>query len=216
MNFSYEAARRLRVAIVPAAVLVLILGGVSAVEAASKDDAVMTIKARAVSTINVSRASNDLIDIKINRWSSEAERSAGVKALVTQGSAALAEVLSGSEETGWVRFDPRGGGGPGRDPRKTSLRFSREIDHGDSKEITLLTNHFIGFGPDAQARDGSKLKEYPLSVVMLTLEKDDKGEWKGSGRIFVGTKIRFDSVAGKFIVDEFPNDPVFLKNVVVK
>jgi hypothetical protein len=202
--------------IVSTLALVLAFAVMPAAEAASGDDAGMSIRARAVSTINVSRAANDLFEIRIDRWSSEAERSEGVKTLVTEGNAALAELLAGKEAVGWSRFDPRGGGGPGRDPRKSMLRYARLIETGDAREIILITNHYIGFGQDARAADGAKLTGFPLSLIMLTLEKDDDGDWKGYGRLFVGTRIRFDSTRGKFIVDEFPSDPVFLRDVKLK
>jgi hypothetical protein len=115
-----------------------------------------------------------------------------------------------------VRFDPRGGGGPGRDPRKTTLRYAREIDRDGVKEIILITNHYIGYGIDPLARDGAKLREYPVSFTLLKLKQDDRGQWKGIGRIFAGARVRFDSAGGKFVIDEFPMDPVYLKDVTVQ
>jgi len=184
--------------------------------AASEDDPVMTLKARAVSTMNIERAASDIVDIKIFRWSNAAERSELASTLETEGNRALANALAEQDDAGWVRFDPRGGGGPGRDPRKTTLRYAREIVDGDTKDVILVTNHYIGFGTDPQAADGAKLAEYPLSVVILSFEKDDHGEWIGDGRMVVGTKIRFDAERGRFRVDAFPMDPIFLRQVKIK
>ena len=194
------------------AVLGLALTAAMVVEAAERDEAELNIKARAVSVMNISRAASDLIDIRVMRWSTDDERDELVRTLETKGNHAVAAALNEIEETGWVRFDPRGGGGPGRDPRKTILRYAREITNGDTKEIILITNHYIGYGTDPQAADGAKLAQYPLSFVLVKFHKDDKGHWKGIGRIFVGAKIRFDHAGGKFVIDEFPMDPVYLKD----
>jgi hypothetical protein len=176
----------------------------------------LRIHARAISTLNISRAASDLADIRISRWSTDAERDALVDVLADGGNTALAAALTGHEEVGWFQFDPRGGGGPGRNPRRATLRYAREFGDDQVKEITLVTNHFIGYSQDPRAADGSKLKDYPISLVMLKLERSDNGEWKGVGRVFVGAKIRFDAANRKFVIDEFPNDPVFLKDVRVK
>lgn len=189
--------------------------GVTA-EAADQGDEALKLRARAISTLNISRAASDRVEITISRWSSDEERESLVKALVSEGNVAVAAALGDQAETGWFRFDPRGGGGPGRDPRKTTLRYARDITDGDTREIVLLTDRYIGYGPDAQAADGARLAEYPLSVVLLKLERGDKGEWEGLGRLFVGTKVRFDGAEGRFVIDEFPSDPVFLKDVRLK
>jgi hypothetical protein len=166
--------------------------------------------------MNILRAASDLLDIRVERFSTDEERAELVKILETKGNHALAAALAEQEPAGWVSFDPRGGGGPGRDPRRAILKYAREIDLEDSKEIVLITNHYPGYGNDPQAADGAKLAEYPVSFVLLRLYKNDKGDMTGIGRMFVGARLRFDSAAGKFVIDEFPMDPVYLKDLKVK
>jgi hypothetical protein len=194
----------------------LVLAAVSPAAAADKDDFELNVKARAVSTMNILRAASDLLDIRVTRWSTEKEREALAATLEAQGNHGLAAALNEQDSTGWVSFDPRGGGGPGRDPRRSTLRYSREIIEGDNREVILVTNHYPGYGTDPQAADGSKLAEYPVSFVLLKLQKNDDGEWTGVGRMFVGAKLRFDAAAKKFVIDEFPMDPVYLKDVKVR
>jgi len=55
-----------------------------------------------------------------------------------------------------------------------------------------------------------------VSFVLLKLYKNDKGDWTGVGRMFVGARLSFDPTAGKFIIDEFPMDPVYLKDLKIK
>ena len=193
------------------AVLTIALTGLTVAEAADLD-----IRARAVSALNIERATSDHIDIRVERWSTDDEREALVETLDSAGNHALATALGDESEAGWVRFDPRGGRGPGRDPRKTILRYAREIDRGDTKEVILITDRYIGYGSNSQGADGSKLAQYPLSFVLLKFQKDDAGDWKGIGRIFVGAKVRFDNTEKKFVIDEFPTDPVYLKDVKLK
>lgn len=199
------------------AVLVLALTALTVVEAAAQDAVEVNYRARAISALAIERAAVDIFDVRVERWSTDAERDALVKILETQGNHALATALNDQTETGFARFDPRGGRGPGRDPRKSTLRYAREIERGDTKEVILITNVYIGFGSNAQGADGAKLAEYPLSFVLLKFHKDENGGWqKGVGRLFVGAKVRFDHLGNKFTIDEFPTDPVYLKDVTVK
>ena len=199
------------------AVLAIVLTAPMVVEAAGQDDVDLKIKARAVSLVNISRAASDLVDIRITRWSTEAEREALVETLVNEGNHALAAALADEAEAGWVGFDPRGGSGAGRDPRKRALRYAREIIDGNTREVIMITNEYIGYGSKAQAANGAKLAEYPVSFVLLKFQKDDNGGWKkGIGRMFVGAKIKFNGPDGKFVIDQFPMDPVYLKDVTVK
>ena len=199
------------------AVLVLALTALTVVEAAAQDDVEVNYRARAISALAIERASADIFDVRVERWSTNAERDVLVKILETQGNHALATALADQTETGFARFDPRGGRGPGRDPRKSTLRYAREIERGDTKEVIMITNTYIGFGSNAQGADGSKLAEYPRSFVLLKFHKDEDGGWqKGVGRLFVGAKVRFDHLGNKFTIDEFPTDPVYLKDITIK
>ena len=199
------------------AVLVLAITALTGLEAVAQDDVEVNYKARAISALAIERAASDTLDIRVERWSTDAERDALVKILETQGNHAVAAALVDQAETGFARFDPRGGRGPGRDPRKSVLRYAREIERDDTKEVIMITNVYIGFGSNAQGADGAKLAEYPLSFILLKFHKGDDGEWqKGVGRLFVGAKVRFDHLGNKFTIDEFPTDPVYLKDITVK
>lgn len=194
------------------ATMAFALSALTFVEAAD-----VNYRARAISTLNIERAAADLIDLRVERWSTDQEQESLAGALESEGNHGLAAALADQEQVGWARFDPRGGRGQGRDPRKATLRYAREIDTGDTKEIILITNVYIGFGSNAQGADGAKLAEYPLSFVLLRFKKDDSGGWgKGVGRMFVGAKVKFDQTKRKFVIDEFPNDPVYLKDITVK
>lgn len=184
------------------AVVVLTLTALTVVEAAEQDGVDYRIKARAVSRLSIERAAADNIDFRVTSLTPESERQDLIKLLVDKGNLAVAAALAERDETGWARFDPRGGGGPGRDPRKTPFRYAREIVGGDTREFILITNEYIGFGSRGQAADGSKLAVYPLSFVLLKFKKDDQGVWTGAGRMFVGAKIRYDSAGGKFTIED--------------
>lgn len=186
---------------------------VSPVEAVDEE---INIKARAISSRNIVQAASDLIDIRVSRWSTDDERNALINILEKEGNHALASALDEEEATGWVSFDPRGGSGPGRDPRRAPLKYAREIVSDDGKELILITNHYPGYSNDSRAADGAKLTNYPVSFVLLKLHQDADGEWTGIGRMFVGAKLRYETTSGKFVIDEFPMDPVYLKDVKIK
>ncbi len=199
------------------AVLGSALTALTAVEAADNTGTEVTFQARAISRLAIERAASDLLDIRVDRWSTDEEREALVSILESEGNHALATAMNDQPDAGFARFDPRGGRGPGRDPRKSTLRYANEIVRDETREVILITNLYIGFGSKAQGADGSKLAEYPLSFILLKFHKDADGTWqKGVGRLFVGAKVRFDHIGNKFTIDEFPNDPVYLKDVTIK
>ncbi len=189
---------------------------VQTVVAAEPGEVDYHIKAKAISVVSIERAAADNIDFRVTHLTSDSERQELITILTEKGNHAVAAALVDKAEAGWVRFDPRGGGGPGRDPRKTPFRYAREIVTGDTREFILITDQYIGFGGRGDAANGSKLADYPLSFVLLKFKKDDKGVWTGVGRMFVGARIKYDSVGGEFTVDAFPSDPVYLKNMTIK
>jgi len=194
----------------------LVLAIAMTVPVSADDGKEIHIKARAVSSTNIIRAASDLVDIRIERWSTDDEREELIQILSSEGSKALASALGEKENTGWVSFDPRGGGGPGRDPRRAYFKYAREIPQAEHKEIILITNEYPGYGQTPQAADGAKLANYPVSFVLLKLRESDNGETTGIGRMFVGAKLRYDMASKKFVIDEFPMDPVYLKDVKIK
>jgi len=199
---------------VVAVAVVLAFGSIPTVDAAETDE--VRIKARAVSTRSITRTASDMLDIRITGWTGSEQRAALIDTLQSGGNQGLAAALNEEEAIGWVAFDPRGGGGPGRHPRQTDLKYSREVVSGDQKEIILVTNHYPGYSSDARAADGAKLTDFPVSFILLKLQRGDDGEWTGIGRMFVGARLKFDTPNGKFVIDEFPMDPVYLKDVKVK
>jgi hypothetical protein len=179
------------------------------------DDDEVKIRARVVSELTVVRGTQDRLEIRINGWSSEEERSSLISTLGAEGNHGLAAALDSAEPVGWVAFDARGGGGPGRDPRRVNLKYSRDIVDGDLREIVLVTNHYPGYGLDPLARDAAKLAEFPVSFILLKLKKNDDGEWTGVGRMFVGARLTYNRLENKLMIDEFPVDPIYLKDLTV-
>jgi len=198
------------------AVMGLFLAGTAVVDAADEGTVDYKFKARGMRARNIERAAADLIDIHVTRLSTADERHSLGATLEKEGNHALDAALAKQEEAGWIQFDPRGGGGPGRDPRRTPLRYAREVDNGDTREFVLATDEYIGFGARAEAANGAKLADYPLSFVLLKFTKDDKGNWKGVGRLFVGARLKYDHTADKLVIDAFFSDPVYLRNVTIK
>jgi hypothetical protein len=211
----HDRQSRIKVGII-LATIGLVLAGTTAVIAADEGEVDYKIKARGMRARNIERAAADLIDLRVTRLSTDAERRDLVSILQEKGNHALDAALAEQKETGWIQFDPRGGGGPGRDPRKTTLRYAREVVNGDTREIILVTDQYIGFGARAEAANGAKLADFPMSFVLIRLKKEADGEWKGVGRLFVGARLKYDSVADKLVIDSFFTDPVYLRNVTIK
>ena len=55
--------------------------------------------------------------------------------------------------------------------------------------------------------------DYPISIIVLALEKDDKGKWQGKGEMAVGVKLKFNKEKNKFEVENYSSEPVRLNKV---
>jgi len=187
------------------AVALFIVLAFTAVSAEEKEEKLkLTFQAFAINQSNIGGGS-DTVEIEINRWSTEAERLDYFDILREQGQEELWKVFDKAEQVGWARM-----GSGARLAPSTPLSYSHDFIQEDQRVIMLGTNRPIGF---AEAESESRTKEYNISIIQLTLKKDDKGKWKGNGELIIGAVLMWDEKAKKFGVKSYASEPIRLNDV---
>ena len=153
--------------------------------------------------INMNRAaSTTTVDMRIERWSSEADRDRLLEILRGQKDSdrATRDLLRALQElprVGSIRTTNSGG---------WDLRYARENPLEDGgRQIVIATDRPIGMW---EASSQGRTLEYPFTVIELRLNKDDVGE----GKLLAGTKIYIDKT-NNLVLENYAIQPVMLGDV---
>jgi len=176
----------------------------------AEDEVKLTFRAFAVNMSNIAPGTSAPVEIHISRWSTEAEHDELFKTLVDQGDKKLVDALQKQKETGWTRSEGVGAAAMRGGFPSTRLRYSRNVEQGNKRDIVLITDRPIGF---REAAADARTMDYPISIIVLALEKDDKGKWSGKGEMAVGVKLKFNKDKNKFEVENYSSEPVRLNEV---
>jgi hypothetical protein len=168
------------------------------------------ITAFAVNMSNIATGANAVVDIRINSWSTAAERQHLITTMLEKGSNALLRELQKSPEHG--RWNIPGLQGP--DPHQLRLghdiRYARQQPLPDGgRRIIIATDRYIGFG---EARNQPRSIDYPFTLMEIHVDKNGEGE----GKMAVATKISFDKKKNQMELENYSSEPVRLQNLKVK
>ena len=154
----------------------------------------------AIDMNNMGRSHSGTIDIKVDRWSSDAERDALVKVFMEKGPQKLLDALQDSKSVGYIK---------GPQTLAWDLRFARQnqLDEGVT-QILLLTDRPIGF---AEARNQPRTIDYPFTLIDLRIKKDGTGV----GKAAVATKIIFNKKKNVVELENYSSEPVRLNNIKI-
>jgi hypothetical protein len=155
----------------------------------------------AVNMSNIATGANAIVDITINRWSTEAERQGLMTTFFEKGPDKLLDAVQDTKPVGRIRFPNTLG---------YDLRFARSIPLEDGGEkYIIMTDRRIGF---AEARNQPRTIDYPFTLIEIRVGKDGKGE----GKMSVATKISFNKKHNSVELENYSSEPVRLTNVKVE
>jgi hypothetical protein len=137
--------------------------------------------------------------IRIDRWSTEAERTRLVNTLQQKGSRALLDELSDARPVGTIRTP---------DSLAYDLRYAHETKGADGiRQIVIATDRPIGFW---EAANSSRTLDYPFTVIQMQIGPGGKGK----GTMSYATRIR---AYGKVIeLENFSTAPIMLTDIEVR
>ncbi len=138
------------------------------------------------------------VTIGIYRWSSDAERTALIDILKTEGNEQMVADMSQMPQVGFVMTEGT---------LAYALFFARENTLPDgTRQIVLATNRPMTFGA---AVSGGTRNRYDLGVVEMRFGKDGKGE----GKVIGMGMASIDKATGKIEVENYQGQPTRLLNI---
>lgn len=181
-------------------VAVLVLGLAASIFA-QQDRTPLRLTAFAVN-LNANRpaAQANIVEIQIDRWSADQERTMLLDRLRTGGETAALAALQKTPRVGYIRTPDHVG---------WDLHYAHEIPSEDGgRRIFIATDRPIAFWESANL---TRSTHYPFTLIEIHLGRDGKGE----GRMTVATKATLSSDGKHLELENYSTQPVMLEQVHV-
>jgi hypothetical protein len=168
------------------------------------------LSAWAVSMANVATGANAVIDIRINKWSTDKERTDLITTFIEKGQDKLLDALRDLPDKGRISIPGRQGPDPTQTRLGWTLRYARQtIGEDGGMRIMIATDRYMTF---AEQRNQPRSVDYPFTFAEIRLKKDGTGE----GKLAVATQLQFDKKKNTIIFENYSTEPVRLTNVKVE
>jgi len=139
-----------------------------------------------------------VVEILVERYSTDAERNRLLEALMEKGPEKLLDTLQSLPRVGYIRTPNSIG---------YDLHYARKAPLPEGGErVTLATDRYIGFW---EAANRPRTIDYPFTVIELRLNSDGVGE----GKMSIATKITMDKDKKQIELENYGTQPVLLNNV---
>ena len=161
-----------------------------------------------MSTVQAGR-NTAVIDLRITRWSTPAEREKLINIAVEKGQDALLRELQRMPNHGKISIP----GWQGPDPHNARLGWTLHYAFATPGEdggvrIGIATDRYIGFW---EAHNSPRTIDYPFTLLEIRLDR----EGKGVGKMAVATKIEFDKKKKQMVLENYASEPVRLNEVKI-
>jgi hypothetical protein len=148
--------------------------------------------------VDINTAQTGRIEIQVNRWSTQAERTGLMQTLFKKGSEALLEAVRDLRPVGRIYST----GSIGYDLR---FAYQRKLPEG-GREIVLATDRPMNFW---ELTNQPRSADYPFTWVQLQMRPDGTGE----GKLAVAAKIIGEEADRLIEVEDYALRPIKLNNV---
>jgi len=147
---------------------------------------------------NLNRGAAGNIEIVVDHWSSDAERSQLMAVMLNKGPEKLLDTLQHLSRKGYIKTP---------DSLGWDIHYAHRVPGEDGGErVVLATDRRIGFW---EAANQPRSIDYPFTIVELRMNHDGEGE----GKISVATKIVADKEHNTITLEDYDLQPVMLKSV---
>ena len=167
--------------------------------AAEEAKPIETFMAYAVSQ-NINKTS--VVRIGVQRWSTDAERSAYLTLLRDKGQPALMEAMQKAEPVGYIRL---------ANSRGYELKYARSNALPDgTRQVVIALDRPLSFGEVLGSTVDTQ--QYNFAFVEMRFPKKGKGE----GKLAPATMISIDPKTGQIEIENYTTQPVRLSSISAK
>ena len=143
-----------------------------------------------------------VVQISIDRWSTDAERQSLLTSLATKGPDATMTALMKLPQVGFIQTPSSMG---------YALFYARQNTLPDgSRQVVIATDRALTFG--GMMRQGT-FSDYDYSMVEMHFPK---GGGKGEGKLILAGKAEINPKTQKFQINNYMGEPVMLKDIEEK
>jgi hypothetical protein len=168
------------------------------------------LSAWAVNMSNIATGANAVMNIRVDRWSTDRERDELIATFVEGGQDKLLAKLRDVPIKGRVNIPAWNGPDPTQVRLGWDLRFAMRTAMADGgARILLATDRYMSF---AEVRNRPRTYDYPFTFLEIHLAQDGTGE----GKMAVATQLRFDPREKAIIFENYSSEPVRLTNLRIE
>ena len=139
-----------------------------------------------------------LLQVRVTRWSTEADRDALTSALMKNGQNGVLDELKKMPAAGVIRTPGTAG---------YTFRYARRVTEANGDErLLVVIDRPIGF---TEFRQGWQTVDYPFTIVQMTIN----AQGEGSGQLMGATKLSANSTTGDIAFEQYNVSPQLLQNV---
>ena len=151
---------------------------------------------------NVAPGTSAIVDIRVTRWSTDAEREALIKTFVEKGPAKLLDALQDVKPAvGFIKLP---------NTLAYDLKFARQTPLEDGGwRVLLVTDRPIS---QVEAMRQPRTMDYPFTLIEIHMKKDGTGE----GKLSVATKITRNTKDNVVEIENWATEPVRLTNIKIR
>ena len=176
---------------------IALLFGLAGSALAQKANPIETFRAFAVNQ-GGSGPKSGVVQISIDRWSTDEERDALITTLKEKGSTALLDALIKLPQLGFIKMPNTLG---------WALYYARQSELPDGgRRVVLATNRKLGFGESARQ---TRSVNYDFTLLEMHFDKSGKGE----GKLAAAAKVEWDRKAGQLDIENYGTLPITLANI---
>jgi hypothetical protein len=168
------------------------------------------LTAWAVSMANVATGANAVLDIRVEKWSTEAERQQLISTFLEKGQDGLLRALQKVPVKGRISNPGKRGPDPQQARLGWDLRFAMRspLEDGGTR-ILIATDRYMTF---EEVRNQPRTYDYPFTFIDIRLKSDGQGE----GKMALATQLQFDKKKNTIVFENYSSEPVRLQNVKVE
>jgi hypothetical protein len=165
----------------------------------------------ALNMSNIATGANQTIQIRIDSWSTPAQRQQLIETFLEKKQDGLVAALEKQPERGRFNFPGYMGPDPNSTMRLgTDIRYAMSFPGEDGgRRIVIITPRVIGFRENVNQ---PRTIDYPFTMFEMRFDKDGKGE----GRMAYMTQILFDKKKNTIELENYSSEPVRLNNLILE